>query len=247
MRFAAAALRDARRAARSAIHVSLERNMKCAIGPLRPLPARAAVRLPGRPGLPLRPRRAAARGRGSCELARRKPKLAVWKFASCDGCQLSAARLRGRAAALAGEVEIAHFLEATPRRRSTGPTTSRSSRARSPRPTTPSASARSARQSRLLVTIGACATAGGIQALRNFADVEDFIVGRLRDARVHLDARAPRRRSPRTCTVDFELRGCPIDKRQLLEVISAFLARPPARVADAQRLHRVQARAATSA
>ena len=36
--------------------------------------------------------------------------------------------------------------------------------------------------------------------------------------------------------VDFELRGCPIDKRQLLEVISAFLHRPRAR---ASRAHSV--------
>ncbi len=50
-----------------------------------------------------------------------------------------------------------------------------------------------------LVTIGACATAGGIQALRNFADVDEFISARLRHARVHLDAARPRRRSPTTC------------------------------------------------
>ena len=92
-----------------------------------------------------------------------------------------------------------------------------------------------------LVTIGACATAGGIQALRNFADVDEFVVGRLRDARVHLDARRPRRRSARTCTVDFELRGCPINKRQLLEVISAFLNERKPADPRAQRLHRVQA------
>ena len=74
----------------------------------------------------------------------------------------------------------------------------------------------------MLITIGACATAGGIQALRNFADVEEFmsIVYATPDSYAR-DLDADRRP---TCTVDFELRGCPINKHQLLEVISAFLA-----------------------
>ena len=72
-----------------------------------------------------------------------------------------------------------------------------------------------------LVTIGACATAGGIQALRNFADVERVHRGRLRHARVHRDARdldADRRRTSRRLRAP----GCPINKHQLLEVIGAF-------------------------
>lgn len=79
------------------------------------------------------------------------------------------------------------------------------------------------RISRRLVTIGACATAGGIQALRNFADVEEFraavyaspeYIATL-DTSTPISAHVP---------VDFELRGCPIDRGQLLEVITAFLA-----------------------
>ena len=105
---------------------------------------------------------------------RRKPKLAVWKFASCDGCQLSLLDCEDELLALAGEVEIAYFLEA---RRATvrGPydlslvegsvtTAHDAERIRQVR-----------RQSRRLITIGACATAGGIQALKNYADVEGFL------------------------------------------------------------------------
>ena len=44
-----------------------------------------------------------------------KPKLAVWKFASCDGCQLSILDLEDELLALAGAVEIAYFLEASSR------------------------------------------------------------------------------------------------------------------------------------
>ena len=118
-----------------------------------------------------------------------KPKLAVWKFASCDGCQLSLLDCEDELLALAGAVEIAYFLEA---RRQTvrGPVRpvarrglDHHARRRRAHP------ARCARQSRRLVTIGACATAGGIQALRNFADVDDFMSVVYATPGVHLDAR----------------------------------------------------------
>ena len=42
-----------------------------------------------------------------------KPTLAVWKFTSCDGCQLSLLDLEDELLAIADQVEIAHFLEAS--------------------------------------------------------------------------------------------------------------------------------------
>ena len=150
-----------------------------------------------------------------------KPKLAVWKFASCDGCQLSLLDCEDELLALVSEVDIAYFLEAT---RATvkgpydlslveGSVTTEHDAARIQQVR---------RASKKLVTIGACATAGGIQALRNAADVDDFLsvvyatpayVSTL-DTSTPISAHVP---------VDFELNGCPINKRQLLEVISAFL------------------------
>ena len=74
-----------------------------------------------------------------------------------------------------------------------------------------------------MITIGACATAGGIQALRNFADVDEFT--RLVYARPdYISTLATSTAIADHVPVDFELRGCPIDKGQLLEVLSAFLA-----------------------
>jgi coenzyme F420-reducing hydrogenase gamma subunit len=76
--------------------------------------------------------------------------------------------------------------------------------------------------SKRVITIGACATAGGIQALRNFRDVKEFIsvvyahpeyIDTLRTSTPIADH----------INVDFELRGCPINKAQLVEVISAML------------------------
>jgi sulfhydrogenase subunit delta len=152
---------------------------------------------------------------------RRVPKLAVWKLASCDGCQLSLLDCEDELLAVAGKVQIAHFLEAS-RRTIKGPydlslvegsvtTAADAERIREIR-----------RVSKTLVTIGACATSGGIQALRNMHDVAAY--------RAIVYAQPEYVQTLATSTpisdhvpVDFELRGCPIDKRQLLEVLSAFL------------------------
>ena len=138
------------------------------------------------------------------------------------------ARLRGRAA---GARRAASRSRTSSRPRSAtvrrARTTSRSSRARSRPRTTRSGSARCARSSRALITIGACATAGGIQALRNFADVDEFTRDRVRLARLHLARSPPRRRSAPTCASTSSCSGCPINKQQLLEVISAHLRRAP--------------------
>ena len=47
----------------------------------------------------------------------RKPKIAVWKFASCDGCQLSLLDCEDELLSVVGAVEIANFPEATRRQR----------------------------------------------------------------------------------------------------------------------------------
>ncbi len=152
----------------------------------------------------------------------RQPKLAVWKFSSCDGCQLSLLDCEDELLALAGEVKIAYFPEATsatvrgPYDLSLveGSITTEEDRERIQK-------VRSV--SRRLVTIGACATAGGIQALRNNACVEDF-VALVYAQPEHISTLATSTPISEHVAVDFELRGCPIDKHQLLEVIGAQLA-----------------------
>ncbi|MCA8929003.1 MAG: oxidoreductase [Alphaproteobacteria bacterium] len=150
-----------------------------------------------------------------------KPRLAVWKFASCDGCQLSILDLEDELLALAGRVEIAFFLEASSRTVD-GPydlslvegsiTTAHDARRIQ----------QVRAQSKALVTIGACATAGGIQALRNFADVEEFT--RAVYARPdYIETLATSTPIADHVAVDFELRGCPVNKHQLLELVAAVL------------------------
>ncbi len=151
----------------------------------------------------------------------RKPKLAVFKFASCDGCQLSLLDCEDELLAVVGEIEIANFLEAS-RAVVRGPydvalvegsitTPHDAERIREVR-----------RGCRVLISIGACATAGGIQALRNFMDVREFtsIVYATPEYVTTLETSTPIAQHVR---VDLELRGCPISKVQLLEVLGAFL------------------------
>jgi coenzyme F420-reducing hydrogenase gamma subunit len=162
--------------------------------------------------------------------SRLKPKLAVWKFASCDGCQLSVLDCEDELLALAGAVEIANFPEAS-RAVVRGPydlslvegsitTQHDAERIQEVR-----------RQSRFLVTIGACATAGGIQALRNFRDVNDFISA-VYARPDYIDTLATSTPIADHVRVDFELRGCPINKRQLLEVVNAYLNRRKPRISS---------------
>jgi sulfhydrogenase subunit delta len=150
-----------------------------------------------------------------------RPKLAVWKFASCDGCQLSLLDCEDELLALAGEVEIAYFLEA---RRATvdGPYDLSLVEGSVTTPHDAERIAEVRRVSRRLVTIGACATAGGIQALRNFADVDDFLRA-VYASPDYVSTLATSTPISAHVAVDFELHGCPIDKGQLLEVLTAYL------------------------
>jgi len=152
---------------------------------------------------------------------RHRPKLAVWKFASCDGCQLSLLDCEDELLAVAGSVEIANFLEAS-RAVVKGPYDLSLVEGSITTPHDQERIHQVRQASKYLVAIGACATAGGIQALRNFKDVKQFIsiVYATPQYIETLNTSTP---ISDHVFVDFELRGCPINKRQLLEVISAYL------------------------
>ena len=152
----------------------------------------------------------------------KKPRLAVWKFASCDGCQLSLLDCEDELLAIAEALDIAYFPEAT--RASVKGVYDVSLVEGSV--TTPHDAWRIQdvrKRSKILITIGACATAGGVQALRNFADVKEFtsVVYAHPDYIHTLATSTP---IADHVKVDFELRGCPISKEQLVETVSALLA-----------------------
>jgi sulfhydrogenase subunit delta len=152
---------------------------------------------------------------------RRKPKLAVWKFASCDGCQLSLLDCEDELLVVADQVEVAYFLEAS-RAAVKGPYDLSLVEGSITTPHDAERIQRVRQVSKFLVTIGACATAGGIQALRNFKDVKEF-VSLVYAQPEYIETLAQSTPIAQHVRVDFELRGCPINKQQLLEVLSAFL------------------------
>ncbi|MGA8015433.1 MAG: oxidoreductase [Candidatus Dormiibacterota bacterium] len=150
-----------------------------------------------------------------------RPTLAIWKFSSCDGCQLSLVDCEDELLQVAGAVDIVYFLEASSATAS-GPydvslvegsvtTAHDAERIREIR-----------RMSRCLVTIGACATAGGIQALRNFADAGELAAA-VYPHPEFLSTLATSTPIADHVAVDFELRGCPVDRGQLLEVLASLL------------------------
>ncbi len=150
------------------------------------------------------------------------PTLAVWKFASCDGCQLSLLDCEDELLAVADRVDIVYFLEAS------------SATVEGPYDIsivegsiTTEHDARRIQEIReasgLLIAIGACATSGGIQALRNYADIDGFVTA-VYASPGYISTLATSTPIAEHVQVDLELQGCPINKRQLLEAISALLA-----------------------
>ena len=154
-------------------------------------------------------------------MTNQKPRVAVYKFSSCDGCQLSLINMEDELFDLANAIDIAFFLEAT-RTVKPGPydialvegsvtTEHEVERIQEIR-----------RQAKVLVALGTCATAGGIQALRNFADADNY--ARLVYAHPeYLHFLKTSKPVSEYITVDLELWGCPVNKAQVIEVIVAML------------------------
>lgn len=151
----------------------------------------------------------------------RKPKLAVYKFASCDGCQLSLLNLEDELLEISEVVEIAFFMEAT-RAVVKGPYDIALVEGSISTPHEAELIKKIRKNSKILVAIGACATAGGIQALRNWANVEEFlkIVYASPEYISVLEKATP---ISEHVEVDYELEGCPVNKYQVLDLLSALL------------------------
>jgi coenzyme F420-reducing hydrogenase gamma subunit len=154
-------------------------------------------------------------------MAPHKPTVAVHKFSSCDGCQLSILNLEDELLELASSIDIAYFLEAT--------------RATRPGPydiaivegsITTEHEIEKIKQirdeSQTLVALGTCATAGGIQALRNFGDAS-ALASRVYAHPEYLQYLDTATAISAHVRVDLELWGCPVNKSQVLDVIVSLL------------------------
>jgi coenzyme F420-reducing hydrogenase gamma subunit len=150
-----------------------------------------------------------------------RPRVAVHKFSSCDGCQLAFLNLGEDLLTLAERIELVHFAEAGP----LDPDTEVDVAFVEGSVSTPEDLERIQHirgHSRMLVAIGACATSGGIQGLRNGANGAQWIA----EIYSHPEAIASLARATPIAShvkVDFELWGCPVNSRQMLAVVNALL------------------------
>jgi coenzyme F420-reducing hydrogenase gamma subunit len=148
-----------------------------------------------------------------------KPRVGVVKFASCDGCQLTILDLEDELLALTDHFEFVEFAEATSRR-SSGPFDILFVEGSISTPEQAVEIVRLRAATKFLVTIGACATAGGIQALRTAPEHEAFRAA-VYPAPAFVDSLAVAEPIAEHVAVDAELRGCPISPEQLIELLTA--------------------------
>jgi coenzyme F420-reducing hydrogenase gamma subunit len=143
------------------------------------------------------------------------------KMASCDGCQLTLLDLEDHLLDVLGRFDLVEFAEASDHR-SSGPYDIVLVEGSVSTPEQAEEIVRIRRETPLLVTIGACATAGGIQALRNWAD-HDAYRSAVYAQPEYVESLATARPISDYVAVDAELRGCPIDPGQLLELLTALV------------------------
>ncbi len=153
-----------------------------------------------------------------------KPRLGVFKFASCDGCQLSLLDCEDQLLAVADRVEIAYFLEAT-RRPLEGDFDVALVEGSVSTPGQEDEIRDIRRRSRFLITLGACASHGGIQGLRNFGSLNvENALAIVYASPQYIETLACSWPASHYVPVDLELPGCPINKHQLLAVLGQMLA-----------------------
>lgn len=151
-----------------------------------------------------------------------RPRIGVVKFASCDGCQLTLLDCEDELLALCEHIDLVEFPEATSARAPEGPFDVLLVEGSVSAPGHAERLAQLRAATRTLVAIGACATAGGIQALRNYGRHEAFATAVYPRPEL-VPSLATATPIAQHVKVDVELRGCPIDKGQLLEVLTALL------------------------
>ena len=151
-----------------------------------------------------------------------KPRLGIFKFASCSGCQGVLVNCEDELLSIAGAVDIVHFPEASSHLAEEGPFDVVLVEGSISAPEHLEQIQAIRERSRILVTIGACATSGGLQALRNFGDLPEY-AERIYAHPEYLATLETSTPVADHVKVDYELRGCPIEKRQLLELLTAIV------------------------
>lgn len=162
-------------------------------------------------------------------MAEAKPTVAVHKFTSCDGCQLAFINMGEVLLQLADAVDIVHFAEVGP----VNPDANVDIAFIEGSVSTPEQleQVKAIRNSsQFLITIGACATTGGIQALRNVAKTKDWVAA-IYAKPEYIETLDTSTAIAEHVKVDFEIPGCPVNSQQVLSAIKSLLhqVKPTAR------------------
>ncbi len=162
--------------------------------------------------------------------AETKPRIGIFKYSCCAGCQFQLIFFQRHLLAMLGAVDIVYGRMETDRDEAQGPF----DLALIEGAITESWQADELKRvrdcSKLLVPIGSCATNGGIPAIKNLTNERD-IQGRVYDelSTIHAMRAAPVHHYVR---VDAMLRGCPAGERDLAELVSSLLLDRKPRVVD---------------
>jgi sulfhydrogenase subunit delta len=151
-----------------------------------------------------------------------KPKLAVHKFSSCDGCQLALLNLGEPLLLLPELVDIVHFAEAGPN----DPEARVDIALVEGSVATPEDIHRIKmvrERSEILIAIGACATSGGLQALANLADRDAWMSAVYTDP-AKIEILPTSNAIADYVKVDYELHGCPVNSRQVVAALRDLLS-----------------------
>lgn len=157
-----------------------------------------------------------------------RPRLAIHKFTSCDGCQLAFLNAGEALLTLSELTDIVHFVEFG----KVDPDAKVDIAFIEGSISTPDEEVRIKKireNSRFIISIGACATAGGIQALRNFITQENWMAA-VYASPEHIKTLETSTAISHHIHVDWELWGCPVNTRQVIDTIRSLLSNASPRI-----------------
>jgi len=149
-----------------------------------------------------------------------KPKVAFFDFAGCEGDQLQIANLEERLLAIASHLEVVNFREV--KTKQTDDYEIAFVEGSITRPEDEPRIKQIRKQAKILIALGACASIGGINCLKNFFSPKEYtsmVYGKA--ARMYPTYAAKPIKA--IVPVDGEIHGCPIDKEEFVLVVKSLL------------------------
>ena len=152
----------------------------------------------------------------------KKPRVAIFDFAGCEGCQLQIVNMEEEILDLISVVDVVEWREGMSEQSDEydvaiieGSIT---------RPQDEEKLRQIRERAKILVALGACATNGGVNKLKNCFDLQEVrqVVYGADSALPHLDS-APTKAVDEVVQVDYKIYGCPIDRREFAYAVRSLV------------------------